>query len=1154
MGAAFLNGVGQSFNWANVQAFGASVWQNCTKANAQAVANGVGTGGSMSEYANNEATIKQGRNYLLASVAQQAQLTFFYNDLLKFIKDFGTKFSSSMSNVVTPRTANWVVFGAGIACTLGAFIRDSEGSNGKSWWDVPSNFFRNNLSERNFKHLQTAAYYTTEYLGKATLVGTAAIACFKLYYGSTVEPVTTLAMLAIGELDRRGYLPQRVSMVLNRCMPIVAAAALIVSTNPLLVKVFAVVLIVNEIAEPILNYFKYHIDDYVSKKYNEIGISYPSLREVEKEQKNFVPGQVFTLQKFSDYLEGKDEFANKDLHCVVDPTHVTRSSKILFDIAGINNFNELLTYYDSIDWSYAGTYRALEKKFLDDDRARGFIAGTMANRNTPEHDELLASDSLKGIDYRLLLEKVLDQKVEIKNKSGKVLQTIPYRLKENCTEEDKKAWNKLVLAYARHEMTLFADSMSGKRRPVGDMTSFSSIKARTKMLIAFLRKTEAEIPTAQAARRRDLEIRKESILMNLAIGGGFYCVPGMDRATRVCMEMAISDTENTATGMIDRLNYTYLQSRVEVIQAWYDSPRQFELYKYYAKFYGGMFNMLLKSFGIDLTAATDHIKIFFGSKPAAEENKKEAEEEDPYSIFNFGLSSDVHSFNEFLRMVSNGNGVDDESAAADRTMGYNPIGEKIQAIILPMFRFAFWNTRTAAPDEFEISKKRIDLFKDRMEDMKNCALRVDQEWDNKQSNVVKKIYVSLKEFFTAIYYYYTLNHKGYFFLVEALANYACYDARRVVDDTVNIFGSTLKAGEYAEWWGNYFDKKADSIPEEKRAEAKEQFLARVFDEEHGAILSEKVEVLVLTSKVEEQIKKDEEQWLSNLATVKISDKDKVWLEKNASDKVNDETTYGDLTERTQLFLKEHWIQNRIEKKLDNIKAELAEKEKLKVILKEGVANDLKKKAKEAISDDEKDFLVTKAFQKRMNMTPAERQKLWQKFDREFRHKKYSELSENEIQSIVESQVSDMDLNVTISAEDRKVLVQREMQMPQEKREAFKAGVRNGLSTYGMLSKEMKDWLLERNVNEEFKKHNFGPVEYRRETRDIQTPNRKFLEFMLIEEGFLKLSTENDEKIVMKRADIGQIVEGLMSGILTGKDPQISNNNSVFAAMKQIEAS
>lgn len=311
---------------------------------------GIGCGFSFTSSTKKEDEIRQGQNHLLSAFPQVGQLgvlcAVIRQVAMAILGGTVPLFVSVLSNVVPILSLPLFLLAGSARGGEHNKTADALAEAGSRWsYVVPRN-----LSDRTLCFLSGIAQYSTHVFRVAMVISAVALVCL----GSHVFGISLLFMLLYREIDKRGYIPHKVSLFIETYMPIVSIiGALVVGT--LVIQVFAVLSILSYI-RPVQTFLQHKIDAIVGC-FLKKGVS---LQEYEAP---LIEKRGMTYEEISHFLEGRSTYELNPAHC--------SKPALTGDLLPENrNFNEYLSLFESVNWKES---KILVKKLQDDDRFRDFL-------------------------------------------------------------------------------------------------------------------------------------------------------------------------------------------------------------------------------------------------------------------------------------------------------------------------------------------------------------------------------------------------------------------------------------------------------------------------------------------------------------------------------------------------------------------------------------------------------------------------------------------------------------------------------------------------------------------------------------------------------------------------------------------------------------
>lgn len=439
-----------------------------------------------------EDAVLQGGNHTLAIPSQLSQLAVLFSQYNILLSLMGNSFSK-----LALRGGGGILFGGACVHTvLAAGYVDGKYSIIKRGYDfVAERLCLPNFLSGEIGGMRSEIYRKmSDNLGKCVQVAAVIAILADAILGFYLRAVAALTTFAIGVLDQNAYLPSRVSVFVNGYLPIVGYFASVFLGSPLQ-KAVALTNIAGfslSLFSKARHFVQDFLDERVREAFHREGVDYPSLREMrELRSPREDPNRPAKLTV--DQIRNFDDTAP----LLVDFEHIVITPRVCFcrESEGFQplRFNDLFAF---IDWSREEKFRILERKILNDNRWREYVHASEERRQFVE------------------------------NRSAHF-----------------QEWKSYAIDWAKEQMNLFAQNMTGRRLPKGNLKGFESIKNTAASLMRFLVRMRESIDeegeSFSEEERRKRVVFYEDILLRLAIEGGDYCVQGLERVVRESIDQCM---------------------------------------------------------------------------------------------------------------------------------------------------------------------------------------------------------------------------------------------------------------------------------------------------------------------------------------------------------------------------------------------------------------------------------------------------------------------------------------------------------------------------------------------------------------------------------------------------------------------------------------
>ena len=411
-----------------------------------------------------EDEIKQGKNYYLSAFPQALQLSYLGAIVLKIQSVF------KQTSVFHPLK---------LLCNIGPILaipfgflnaavkhHDYESLakvyNSKRWALIK-------LPKTLYSWVSKPLAFLAEYGGDVIQVAIIASSVALIGLGQAAYGGAILTALTYGYIDRKGFIPRKVSLFIERYMPMISTLG-VLAGGTLLARVF-VAMSVSSVLAP------FSVHRYLQQRVDAIArfilrIQGPSLKEMDAP---VVKNMKMSYEEICQILES---------HAVdyeVNPAHCSKPAICLDQLPSNKKFEHFLKLFDTIKWEQH--YSLIVHKLKDDDRFIDFLRTNSTFKNKPE---------LTFEDISACIEEL--------------------------AKKSKMSKEKYAVAWVRQEMATFVDILQGKRRAQGMQHDLAEAIEPCEKILAYL-----------LTLNQSVEL--EDALLKLAIEGGNYCALGIKRAS-----------------------------------------------------------------------------------------------------------------------------------------------------------------------------------------------------------------------------------------------------------------------------------------------------------------------------------------------------------------------------------------------------------------------------------------------------------------------------------------------------------------------------------------------------------------------------------------------------------------------------------------------
>lgn len=425
-----------------------------------------------------EKEINQGGNYLLSALVAHPQQIASLGSVISRLGEALITDASTQSSVLLH--CNLAPFYCiPISLYLAAVKQGMAGDFGK-WANskLRITLFPERLGERTVKVLS----FCSEHFGNVTRIAMVAGSVGLIAVGNYAFAVPTLAFMGYQIIDQRGWVPYKISLFMEKYMPIMSAVAGIVGGTGV-VRVFSVISLALTGAPQSVSWFLYEKVDWLGRKIvgGDQNLSIQAFNAPWKEKRDL------SFQAINDILDTK----TSDFE--VDPAHCPKWSKEQFALPEDHHYEKFLTIFDKIDWTTK--YSLLRINLRDDERFREFLL-----------------ESFPGIE----------------NPTKEFTERFDHYMSELARNQNQTV-EQYAAAWARKEMVILVDGLLGKRRVPGLQSDLEDAIDNLSKILPYIEALE------QQGRQVDLE----DAIKEIAISCGGYCSRGIKRTANEMMPAAI---------------------------------------------------------------------------------------------------------------------------------------------------------------------------------------------------------------------------------------------------------------------------------------------------------------------------------------------------------------------------------------------------------------------------------------------------------------------------------------------------------------------------------------------------------------------------------------------------------------------------------------
>ncbi len=410
-----------------------------------------------------EDEIKQGKNYILASLQltpQVLSLVGLINSLIKTVLQNAYKNRYSYCLQVPALLSLPIAF-------VAANVKEGKYEPLASMWNNHKLRFFPALPETLSEKTVNVLSAFLEYTGKVAQVAVIVTSVALIVLGNSFMGGAALLALGYDVIDKKGWVPYKASLAMEKYMPTIALVGSIVFGNAL-EKLFSSALLLSYLGTPFIHFIQREMVARIWKNHE--------LKQID------APIQQKRDLSFTEI--------NKILHATDDQFIAERShaSKNFFVPKKIQNRNldQLMVMFQQIEWKRS--LPTMCRMLKDDDRFIGAIK-----------DKFLLSADTK--------------KEEVQNKFDFYLNA--WANQENLEKDF------FVIGYVTKQMRQFVNYVTTTDRVIGSQEVLEKVINDSQIILDYLIQLDPQ--------KNSIEIA--DVFLKLAIEGGDYCSLGLDRVT-----------------------------------------------------------------------------------------------------------------------------------------------------------------------------------------------------------------------------------------------------------------------------------------------------------------------------------------------------------------------------------------------------------------------------------------------------------------------------------------------------------------------------------------------------------------------------------------------------------------------------------------------
>lgn len=626
------------------------------------VANGMYPIVMIDQAQNENDTVKQGKNYLLASKPQMILLSAIFTNL-QSITPLWTNRSGLVNGTLTIATITTTIVAISSVADyyLGLYI---------------SPYIERVIGARTNNFLKHSVYpILLDHSGNLAHVAAAGVSIAKYALGNQKEAITSFVFLGIGYFDRKGYLPFRVSAFYNKQLAIVASVAGFILGSPL-TKFVCAIDICFKVLPVILDRLKFIVDAGVCNRMGKAGIHYPSLYSLESGPNVKRNKPILTKDEFLNFKDNTPLYIN--------PSHIADKPNIDVNTKDVK-YDSLLTMFDAIDWKDEQASSALVARLKQDERFLDALkkeeiqgvkdifeiistldAITLHESTINRLKEASNEEAVKSIlmSNKFLLVNIVKTnrsingfvdllETEIKNLESTLANNIRYKKNAKITDIMTDEEKKILVQWTRNQLACFIDNLSGKKRPKGALDGYNETQNTGVLCIKHLQNISEQLKSNPD---KMLSAELQDNILKLSIEGGDYCVVAITRVVKEMFTTFVSTTNSEGVDLKGRISFSLSKKRQEI--------------------------------GQELS------RLLLSTRPGMQEM----------------VNGDVHYIHTIIVSFFRGLGIDMTDMETDLAVEKSPITEAITTVLFPFARAGFWYNAYPSNDLSEDSMVTLDEF------------------------------------------------------------------------------------------------------------------------------------------------------------------------------------------------------------------------------------------------------------------------------------------------------------------------------------------------------------------------------------------------------------------------------------------------------------
>jgi hypothetical protein len=472
-----------------------------------------------------EDEVRQGKNHILASLSQMYQFAIFDNVLQQIHKltpdSALSKNATKVSGLSFWLTVPFLFICAGVkegrykdyAPQLNNYMSRMSGD---ALAILPEK-----LGARTIKLCSFTAEHSGDVLHVAMIASSLAV----IVLGNPIYGAGALTALTYGAIDRMSLVPRKISLFMERYMPIVSAVVIIAAPEMWFVSRIHSLISLSSFTFSLSRKMLYAVDSLFRKLYgvDNLPVHIPSLREYDAP---LLERKYMTRDEIVRVLD--DDPQSSELN----PAALGKWACDLNVLPTNDKFSEFESLFSSVDWSSKTSL--IRGKCKDDERFIDMLKGELTDDN-PDVAQMKKEDIQAGFDKYV----------------------------EMAALQKRKTVDAYLLDHINSEFALLIKVLSGEVRCKGKQAELDDGITNAKKILPYLQKLQSE----------GGGVELEDLLLKLAVECGGYCSLGIKRATNEMMSNVLRNSSVVGDDPLEaseiRIRRSLEEKRFELIQSSY---------------------------------------------------------------------------------------------------------------------------------------------------------------------------------------------------------------------------------------------------------------------------------------------------------------------------------------------------------------------------------------------------------------------------------------------------------------------------------------------------------------------------------------------------------------------------------------------------------